>query len=806
MADKKKDKLSESRTFNSRETVQFDVSTIDPNSLLEDMQEVMEKEEKASSILDSLLPEKEEDPFADIFSDDLGMPSLDAPFSIDDLTQKTKSSSSIQEQIQKETPQEEESFQELSPSNASEITEEKDSPEEELSSLVNSMPIFEPEQLEEKEEPLFAGDILKSEEKEEGEAKGLEIGSEEEKKEPLDFSDLLRSEEPATESPSAQEEEFRLPSLEEIEEESTGESPFFTSLPEEEEKEKADFEDVPESLKAGMDPKSTLLFGFDMSELEGLNEEQKEKLEAVKEALEKEEEAGRNRVTTGEFGAVEEEDIVAQEEAQEKAFDEEREESSALSADDELFPNVESEDDFQLASPEKLAPSAKEEERAQKDIKMLGVSDLLANNSIEEEKIATELELEMEEPFEKEEEAASSFRVSAKGERGTILPTVHLTDKGLELREISKSRFNYLSPLGSCTLGDVALMQDNDIQRQVAIKFLKKEHHTSAGVVRFMREIRSIGQLEHPNIVPLYDVGVDPDGRFYFIMKNLTGETLADVIQKLKDGHPAYHKRFTFAYRVQVFLEILRAIKFAHDKGIIHRDIKPANIMIGQHGEVIVTNWWIAKKIRRIPGQEEFSEALDELTQQVGPRRHSNETNRFFETRDDSLIGTPAYMSPEQALGQNDKIDERSDIYALSILFHEFLALEHSLADKTTLQEVLSGIVKEKPTPLNRVKNKYQGSIPIELHYIVERGYAKAPSKRYQTVDSMMQDIQDFLDGHNKINCPTTFLKHVGMSYMRFLDASKLFGVIITFFLFILTLVGAYTAALWLFDILKPLL
>jgi serine/threonine protein kinase len=154
--------------------------------------------------------------------------------------------------------------------------------------------------------------------------------------------------------------------------------------------------------------------------------------------------------------------------------------------------------------------------------------------------------------------------------------------------------------------------------REASVKCFSRETGTSRGAwrsnvsgpisgtprasSRFADEVRAVGQLEHPNIVPVHDVGIDETGQHYLVMKYVQGETLESIIEHLAAGDPSYVARFPQEHRARIFLSILQALRYAHGRGIIHRDIKPANIMVGPHGEVTVMDWGLAKTVGRDVG------------------------------------------------------------------------------------------------------------------------------------------------------------------------------------------------------------
>jgi eukaryotic-like serine/threonine-protein kinase len=345
--------------------------------------------------------------------------------------------------------------------------------------------------------------------------------------------------------------------------------------------------------------------------------------------------------------------------------------------------------------------------------------------------------------------------------RNTVLPRVEIAGEGPKLITQGKLRYEPVGELGAGGVGEVTLMRDHDIDRPVAVKRLKPSQQNPAALVRFVEEIRTVGQLEHPNIVPIHDVGVDDQGRYFFVMKYLDGETLEAIISKLAAGDPDYHKRYTFEYRTQLFLGILRALQFAHAQGIIHRDIKPSNVMIGRYGEVVVMDWGIAKR-------HKTKTIADSLPAPHAPAH--DEGADLFKTRHGALLGTPAYMSPEQARGDTEAIDERSDIYSLSVLFHELLTLRHYLADRRNARAMILGVLEEEAPPAYLSRSPLQRRVPIELSNFTARGLAKSPGERYQSVGEMIDRLQAIFEGQIQIQCHITLTKRVLNRFLRVLD------------------------------------
>jgi serine/threonine-protein kinase len=336
--------------------------------------------------------------------------------------------------------------------------------------------------------------------------------------------------------------------------------------------------------------------------------------------------------------------------------------------------------------------------------------------------------------------------VSGGSVRSTVLPRVEWEGPHPKVQPSERHRFEELGLLGEGGMGEVVLAQDHDIERQVALKRLPKNCDLGR-VMRFVEEIRTVGQLEHPNIVPVHDVGIDASGRYYFVMKKLNGETLESIIDRLRAGEAAAHARFTIPVRLQIMLGVMNALSYAHKQGYMHRDLKPANIMVGPHGEVTVMDWGLAKRVRTAdaPGTSEisFSRARTVLQTQLG-----------------AIMGTPLYMSPEQARGANDTLDERTDLYSLSVVFHELLYLKHYLKDvKQDVHAVLDAVKNMKP-PLHgpAVNGK---RIPAELDWYLERGLEKDISKRYQSIGEMTEELQRIIRGECRVQCRRTFMKRM---------------------------------------------
>jgi eukaryotic-like serine/threonine-protein kinase len=362
--------------------------------------------------------------------------------------------------------------------------------------------------------------------------------------------------------------------------------------------------------------------------------------------------------------------------------------------------------------------------------------------------------------------AAISVNPTSAGPRVTVLPRVEMV--GAEPRVVSEARERYVSEkkLGEGGLGEVIGARDQDIGRRVAVKRLRQEVKCDATLLRFADEIRTIGKLEHPNIVPVHDVGIDEQGDHYFVMKYVDGETLEAVIERLALRDPAYVAKYTIERRVEIFMALCEAVAFAHAQGIMHRDIKPANVMVGAYGEVVLMDWGVAK----LKGS---SEPLC-----IGPAGGPTSLSASgFSTVAGSIVGTPMYMSPEQSRGQ--PIDERSDIYSLALLFFELLTLQHPLEKKDSLEAVLEGISNDPLPSVFAICGAGPDPVPAELGHFVRRGLEKEPAARFQTVTAMLERLRARAEGDIPIQCPVTFMKSMTGRWTRFVDRNPVRALVV---------------------------
>jgi len=302
-------------------------------------------------------------------------------------------------------------------------------------------------------------------------------------------------------------------------------------------------------------------------------------------------------------------------------------------------------------------------------------------------------------------------------------------DADLPHDEAFAERYVRRAQLGEGGMGEVWLCKDQRVGRHVAMKVIRPGHGSRSDLRRrFLREVRVQGQLEHPSIVPVYDLGRDPNGAAYFTMKRVRGLTLEEVIAGLRTDDEETVREYTRFKRLAAFSSVCLAVHFAHKRGVVHRDLKPANVMLGDFGEVHVLDWGLAK-ITGAPELVREDEALD-----------LKESSTAMAAG--AVMGTPGYMAPEQVLGQ--ATGPGADVYALGAILYEILALaplhapgsaEHVLAATLAGADVRSAAARA------------QREVPPELEAICARATALDPADRYTSARELQQDVERFLNG-----------------------------------------------------------
>jgi eukaryotic-like serine/threonine-protein kinase len=297
-------------------------------------------------------------------------------------------------------------------------------------------------------------------------------------------------------------------------------------------------------------------------------------------------------------------------------------------------------------------------------------------------------------------------------------------------------RYEVAGEIGRGGMGMVLDGRDLRIRRDLAIKVLLEGSAASGGAAaRFVEEAQIQGQLEHPNICPVHDLGIDAQGRPFFTMKKVRGRSLERILEQQRGPGET---EFSLRALLEIFAKVCDAVAFAHSRGVLHRDIKPANIMIGEFGEVLLMDWGLAKLIR--PTGER------ETTAAPAPEHHGTpdpSAAAVARTRQGSVLGTPAFMPPEQAAGDLGAIDERSDVYALGGVLYAILTLRPPI-ERGTPAEILDRVGRNEIVAPTRAAPDRR--IPADLAAAAMKAMRRTRQERYQSVADLRRDIIAFLE------------------------------------------------------------
>jgi serine/threonine-protein kinase len=295
-----------------------------------------------------------------------------------------------------------------------------------------------------------------------------------------------------------------------------------------------------------------------------------------------------------------------------------------------------------------------------------------------------------------------------------------------EVTEPMARRFIEQGEIAAGGMGVVWLVEDRALRRSVASKTLVTELRDSERAKKkFIREARITGQLEHPNIVPVHHLGVDADDNLFFTMKLVGGKTLSSLIQELPQGPIEHHQLLNL---IEIVIKVCHALAFAHSKGVVHCDVKSANVMVGEFGEVYLMDWGVAYTTpvsQRCPGG----------VRAVLPQ----EINRSSE-----IIGTPSFVSPEQARGEPELIDQRSDVFMAGAILYEILTRRPPYRGPSVYAVLIKAAETRFPPPEEVVG---EAAVPPALGGIVMKAMAADKEDRYQSIEELQEALVMFSRG-----------------------------------------------------------
>ena len=308
-----------------------------------------------------------------------------------------------------------------------------------------------------------------------------------------------------------------------------------------------------------------------------------------------------------------------------------------------------------------------------------------------------------------------------------------------ELSLKPRDRYKFIRTIGIGGMKTVLLVHDKDTRRNVALAMMPDfNNRSNQELSKFINEALITAKLEHPNIVPIHDIGLDSNMSPYFVMTFLSGMMLSSLLTRMKNGDEETLKFYYARKMLLNFQKICHAVEFAHSQNILHLDLKPANVHIGKYGEVQVLDWGLAKVI-----DKDLQKEIDNKKKTLMPK--SAENNKQKEKI--VTLGTPGFMAPEQALGK--QLDVRTDVYSLGAILFSILMLKNPTAflpntdTMTILKATIDGSIINNVEMVNEVR-----PIPPVLEAICRKAMATNPDDRYQTVKELRDDIGNYLSNY----------------------------------------------------------
>jgi serine/threonine protein kinase/tetratricopeptide (TPR) repeat protein len=304
----------------------------------------------------------------------------------------------------------------------------------------------------------------------------------------------------------------------------------------------------------------------------------------------------------------------------------------------------------------------------------------------------------------------------------------HATSAGMPT--FAGERFRILRPHRAGGVGEVFVAHDLELHREVALKQIQERHADDPeSRARFMLEAEITGQLEHPGVVPIYGLGRYPDGRPFYAMRFIKGDSFSQAIELFHDSKAFGFQGLEFRKLLQRFVDVCNVIAYANSRGVLHRDLKPSNVMLGPYGETLIVDWGLAKAV----GQPDQS-----ASGQTACPAHQRTDAAM--TQVGAAVGTPAYMSPEQAAGKLELLGPASDVYSLGATLYKVLTGHAPIEGSDISTSLLRVQCGDFPRP--RLINT---AVPRALEAVCLKAMAQQPADRYPSGRELAEDIQRWL-------------------------------------------------------------